>query len=158
MRKQILIFAAVIIVVLALVSMAMAADPIVGTWKLNVAKSKVSDPSMMNKSEIITNVAQENGLKFTIDGVDAKGKAYHVTWSGKYDGRDYPQTGSQDVDMTAAKKIDANTFIFMDKKAGKEDVTWRTTVSKDGKVMTIAGKGKDAKGQEWSVTAVYDKQ
>ncbi len=35
--------------------------------------------------------------------------------------------------------------------------TYRTTISKDGKTMTIKGKGKDAKGQEWNYTFILDK-
>ncbi len=136
-----------------------AADPFIGTWKMNIAKSKASDPSMMPKNETVKNVAQENGFfKTTFDGVDATGKAYHIEWSGKYDGKDYPATGDPNVDMSAAKKVDANTVVAVDKKAGKEVATWRVTVSKDGKIETVAGKGKDAKGQAYTMDLVYDKQ
>jgi hypothetical protein len=135
-----------------------ADDPFVGTWKMNVAKSKASVPGMLPKSETSKGEAQGDIYKWTFDGVDAQGKAYHVEWSGKSDGKDYPVTGNPTTDMSSGKQIDANTLMSVRKKAGKEAGTFRVTVSKDGKVLTAAGKGKDEKGQEWSLTAVYDKQ
>jgi hypothetical protein len=60
--------------------------------------------------------------------------------------------------MVAIKKVDANTVVVVAKKAGKEVGNWRVTVSKDGKTYTMVGKAKDAKGQEYSGTFVYDKQ
>ncbi len=144
--------------VMAVATVALAADPFVGTWKLNVAKSKASDPTMMSKREIIKIEALDNGLKFTLDGVDFYGKAYHSESSEKYDGKDYPFSGNQDADTSAIKKVDANTVVTMWKKAGKEVATWRVTVSKDGKTQTVSGKMKGAKGHEVTFDLVYDKQ
>ena len=144
--------------VLALATMVMAADPFVGTWKLNLAKSKVSDPSMMPKSEILKNVAQGDSIKTTVDGVDAKGKTYHQEYSGKWDGKDYAVAGDPAADMLAVKMVDENTIVGLAKKAGKEVENWQCTISKDEKTMNLVGKGKDEKGQKYSFTSVYDKQ
>jgi hypothetical protein len=152
MRKAMLLLA-----LFGLVGTLWAADPFVGTWKLNVAKSKASDPSQMPKNEIAKFVAQENGLKYVFDGADVRGK-YHLAWSGKYDGKDYPLAGAFWADTSALKKVDTNTVVFVDKKAGKEAMTWHMTVSKDGKTQTVVGKGKDEKGQELTFNLVYDKQ
>jgi hypothetical protein len=152
MRKALLLLA-----VFGLVGTLWAADPLVGTWKLNVAKSKASDPSMMPKNETIKYLAQENGLKVIVDGFEARGK-YHIVWSGKYDGKDYPYTGNLDADTSAMRKVDTNIVVFVDKKAGKEVVTWRLTTSKDGKTYILAAKGKDAKGQAFTMDLIYDKQ
>jgi hypothetical protein len=153
MRKAMLLLA-----VLGFFSLAWATDPFVGTWKLNATKSKASDPSLMHKSETMKIVAQENGGIYTFDGVDAEGKAFHGVWSGKYDGKDYPFTGNPDTDMTAAKKISLTTLEFLYRKNGKEVANWRLTISKDGKTMTATGKGKDAKGQDFTKDLVFDKQ
>jgi steroid delta-isomerase-like uncharacterized protein len=137
---------------------AMAADPFVGTWKMNVAKSKTTDPSAMPKSETAKVEAVDNGLKVTIEGVGADGKAYHFEYSAKYDGKDYPITGYSAADTIAQKKIDPNSYELMAKKAGKEVERWRVAISNDGKTQTLAGKGTNAKGQEYKATFVYDKQ
>ena len=154
MRKVMLLLA-----VFGLVGLLCAADnPWTGTWKLNLAKSKISDPSMMPKSETIKVVAQGNDMKTTVDGVDAQGKAFHSAWSGKWDGKNYPVTGDPDIDMSAIAQIDTNTITVVNKKAGKEVISYRVTLSKDRKTQTVVAKTKDAKGQEVNITAVYDKQ
>ena len=66
---------------------AQAADPLIGTWKLDVAKSKFN-PGPAAKSSIAVFAAQGTGLKVSIDGVsgtDAKsadGKTLTVTQTG----------------------------------------------------------------------------
>ena len=144
--------------VFALVGSLWAEDPFVGTWKLNVAKSKASDPSWLPKSEIMRTEALDNGIRNTRERVDADGQAYHYTWSPKYDGKDYAIRGNPEADTSAIKKIDANTVVEVWKKAGKEVATWRVTVSKDGKTHTVVGKMRDAQGQEITVDYFYDKQ
>jgi hypothetical protein len=133
---------------LALVTIAVAADPLVGTWKLNLEKSKFNPPSSAPKSEILKIIAQDGGLKWTSDTVDAAGKATKGEWSGKYDGKDYALTENADVDTIAAKKINANTFESVSKKGGKVVGTGRGAVSKDGKTLTLASKTTNAQGQE----------
>ncbi len=133
-----------------------AADPFVGTWKLNLAKSKL--PSPAPKSQIFKCEAQGDTFKWSFDLVEADGKVIHSEWSGKYDGKDYPVKGDPTVDVTAIKKTGANSIEDIDKKAGKEVGRYQVTVSKDGKTMTANGTFKDAKGQETTVIMVADKQ
>ena len=80
MRMRRLTLLAIMVAVSALVlgSIAEAADNQVGTWKLNVAKSKYS-PGPPPKEGTLTVEAIPNGLKITIHGTDAEGKP--VTWS-----------------------------------------------------------------------------
>jgi len=158
MRKRSLVIVATIVLVLALATMVLAADPFVGTWKLNVAKSKATDPSAMPQSETFKAEALDNGQKTTVDGLDANGKTYHFEFSIKYDGKDYPVTGYPLADTFAQKKIDANTLELVAKKAGKEVERWRFIVSKDGKTETSTGKGMTEKGKAYNGTFVYDKQ
>jgi hypothetical protein len=143
--------------VLALAVIAMAADPHVGTWKLNVAKSKINS-GQPDKSGTVQCEAQDNGVKMVGDSVDAEGKAAHSEFAAKYDGKDYPFTGDSDIDTISLKRIDANTWAEVLKKSGKEVLSGRNAVSKDGKTMTRTFKGKNDKGQEFNNTAVYDKQ
>ena len=113
---------------------------------------------MLPKNEIIKNEGLDNGLKTNYDGVDAVGKPYHVAWSGKYDGKEYPMTGDPNRDMCSGKKIDSNIGEFIYKKAGKEVATFRCTISKDGKTSNCIGKVKDTKGQDATMEVVYEKQ
>ena len=64
-----------------------AADPFIGTWKLNVAKSKAPDPSLLPKSEVFKNVAQGNLIKTMFDGVESQGKSFHSEGVGEWNGK-----------------------------------------------------------------------
>jgi hypothetical protein len=85
-----LMLLAITVAVSALIlgGIAQAADNQAGTWKLNVAKSKYS-PGPAPKDGTLTIESQADGLKFTIHGTDAEGKAVHFEMSPKYDGKDY---------------------------------------------------------------------
>jgi hypothetical protein len=157
-RSLVISVATIFLVVLALSTTALAGDPHVGTWKLNLAKSKYNPPSSAPKSATMTFTAQENGVKCISEGVEADGKAYHAEFATKYDGKDYAYTGSPDVDTLAYTKIDANTLDWVTKKAGKIVGSGKSVVSKDGKTRTVTAKEKDAKGLDTTRTSVYEKQ
>src|SRR5687767_9628439 len=104
-------------------------DPAVGTWKLNVEKSKYS-PGPAPKSQTLKFEAWDGGLKLTADGVDSEGKPTHAEYAAKFDGKDYPFTGSPNADAIALKRIDDYTIEATWKKGGKVTITARTTISK----------------------------
>ena len=72
---------------------AQAADPLVGTWKLDVAESKFS-PGPPPKSITVTFEPAGEGVKVTADVVGADDKPTHTTYTGNYDGKDYPITAA----------------------------------------------------------------
>src|SRR5215813_596879 len=132
-------------------------DPHIGTWKLNLAKSKYS-PGPPPKSQTATFEAAGQGVKVTAKITDAEGKTVDFQFTANYDGKDYPVTGNPDVDATALKRIDANTVEFTRKKAGKVVATATSVISKDGKTRTLTEKGVNAKGEKVSNTLVFDRQ
>jgi hypothetical protein len=87
----------------AMGAVAMAADVTAGTWKLNAAKSKYS-PATPRYETVTIETAGDN-MKVTLDGTDSAGKKVHAEWTGKYDGKDYPVTGSPDIETLAYKKV-----------------------------------------------------
>ena len=132
-------------------------DPAVGTWKLNTAKSRYS-PGPAPKSNLVTIVAVENGLKITGQGTDADGKPTSLSYTVTYDGKDKPVTGSPDYDSTSGKKIDANTTELTRKKEGKTVQTATRKISADGKTMTVTSRGKTPSGKPLNNVAVFEKQ
>lgn len=153
--------AAVLSVVVAGVSgiqlIAQATDPVVGSWELNVAKSKFS-PGPAPKSETRTYVVSGQEIKGTAKGVDSEGKAVAVEWTLVEDGTDRPVMGSPDLDMLSIKRIDSHSVESTHKRAGKVVATARRTVSKDGKTLTITTKGTNAKGQAINNVQVFEKR
>src|ERR1700680_5202157 len=86
---------------------ATAADPAVGTWKLNVEKSKFSASGAL-KSQTRAYVQTDGGLKLTFSGVAADGAAVSGDSTYKYDGKDYPISGSNDYDTLAVKRVNSH--------------------------------------------------
>jgi hypothetical protein len=132
-------------------------DPSIGTWKLNLAKSKFS-PGPPPKDQTLTYEAVGEGIKLTVKGTDGEGKPIDSQYTANFDGKDYPVTGNPNWDTVSLKRIDAYTVEFTRKKAGKVVGTGTNVVSKDGKTRTITAEGVNAKGEKTSSTAVYDKQ
>lgn len=133
-----------------------AADPFIGTWKMNPAKSKFTNTTF--KSFTMTTEAQGNGIKWVQDMVVADGKAVHRSWAGKYDGKDYPVVGDPTVDTSSIIKTNPNTVKYTFKKNGKEVDSGQAVVSKDGKTITDVGGEKDANGQAFSYSLFTEKQ
>ena len=66
----------------------LAADPQVGTWKLNELKSKIMPDTLKNTQVVYSSTLGQ--VKVKSDGIDANGKPIHVEWSGKLDGKIIP--------------------------------------------------------------------
>ena len=158
MRKSLLMvsLAACCVMVLSS-SVALAADNWLGTWKVDLAKSKYS-PGPAPKSYILKFEATPVGIQFTGDGVDADGKASHSMFLSKFDGKDVPYKGNPDADTASPRKIDDNNYDNTWKKGGKEKITAMVAVSADGKTMTITQTGTNAKGEAVNHSIVYNKQ
>ena len=135
---------------------ALAADPIVGTWKLNVAKSKFSSGQELKAS---TRVYTEANGVYTLDqkvmGADGKEMSYRVQYR---DGKDMKQEMGGAVDTTHAKMVDANTWDFDLKKEGKVLGHVHRVVSADGKTLTVHNTGMMISGVTGDQTLVFDKQ
>jgi len=138
-------------------SVALAAENWLGTWKLNLAKSKYS-PGPAPKSLTLKFETTADGIKLTSDGVDSDGKPTHGEYVSKFDGKDVPWTGNPDADTASATKIDDNSYENVWKKDGKPTITAKAIVSKDGKTITTVLKGTNAKGQTVDNAVVYDRQ
>ena len=74
------------------VALCLAADPNMGTWKLNEAQVEVQRRARRRTTRSSMRPAGDM-VKVTVDGIDKDGKAVHNVWTGKFDGKDYPVTG-----------------------------------------------------------------
>src|SRR5713101_1796047 len=87
---------------------AQASDPRVGTWKLNVTKSKVS-PGPPPKALTVKVEPSGQGEKVTTEGVNAEGGNTATQYTANFDGKDSPLTGSPNADTVSLKRIDVRT-------------------------------------------------
>src|ERR1700712_403249 len=139
-------------------------DPWIGTWKLNIEKSK-ADPGPLPKSQTIRIEPVAGGAqKHTFDIVDAKGQTLHNERTTKYDGAPVAIEGSVLPPTTDAKvtqtfrRLDDRSFEVTNIVDGKPTVTTRVVVSPDGKTMTTSATGTDAQGRKVTNASVYEKQ
>jgi hypothetical protein len=137
-------------------SLALAGDNWVGTWKLNLAKSKYSGAAP--KAQTLTFEATPEGIKLVSEGVNAEGQAIKGGYSSKFDGKEVAMAGNANADTSAPRKINDNSYENTWKKAGKVTITTKGVVSADGKTLTITQTGTDAQGRPVNSTAVYEKQ
>ena len=129
----------------------------VGTWKLNLAKSKFQQ-GLTPKSTTLTYEAVGQGIKVTVDTVPADGAPIHYAYTANYDGKDNPVVGNPDADMSARTRVNATTTKLVNKRGGKVTSTVTLVTSSDGKTLTITTTGTDSKGRKNDSVAVYDKQ
>jgi hypothetical protein len=134
----------------------LADNPHMGTWKLNEAKSKISPGALKNNTVVYEDAG--DSVKVTVDGVDGDGNPSHSEWTGKFDGKFYPVTGDPTSDMRSYRKINNHTLALTGKNGRKITITGRIIVSAFGRTRTVTTTGTDAKGKRFSTKAVYDKQ
>jgi hypothetical protein len=136
---------------------AQAPDPLVGTWKLDVAKSTYK-PGPAPKSATVVIEAAGKGIKVAIDAVMGDGAPLKWSYASARDGKDSPVTGNPNYDTANATQTSPTEGTIVYKKGGKDVVTAKTSVSKDGKMLTVTSTGTDPKGQAMHNVAHYTKQ
>ena len=151
-----IIFGSIFVLTLSVANSAPPDDPVLGTWKLNVEKSEFK-PGPGWQSQIREYQITSAGVSVTWTGVGAKGERVQVRYTYKYDGRDYPMTGSASYDTLNALRVDALTVKSEEKRNGKTVGIAVRTVSPDGKVLTITDEGTNRKGQSFSQALVFDR-
>jgi hypothetical protein len=135
---------------------AQAPDPLVGTWKLDLAKSSYK-PGPAPKSGTLVIDAAGKGLKVAVDIVGADGASTKWGYTTQRDGKDAPVTGNPAYDTVNVTQTSPTDGTVVYKKGGKLVVTAKTSVSKDGKTLTVTYTGTDAKGQAINNVSVFDK-
>ena len=126
-----------------------AGDLKIGKWKLRV------DPPAHGTREY-----EDRGDGVTVStrqGVNARGQEYFSSYAAKVDGKEYPREvrGSNAINTIAFTRVDGDTVAFTLRENGKVTATGTTSVSKDGKVLTVTTKGVNSSGQ--GNAEIYDR-
>lgn len=139
-------------------------NPAIGTWKLNVAKSKFS-PGPSPKSATLVIEAQGDSIKTTLEEIESDDRHVGYEYTATFDdGKDYLVSGSSrperlgGAETVALRRSGSHAYGGQFKKSGQIVMTNRTVVSKDSKTLTITANGADPKGQPISLMTVWDKQ
>ena len=146
-------------VVVAGTLMAQIKPSFVGTWKLNLAKSKY-EGTQAPKALTRTVTAEGTGLKYSFEGEAADGSKISYGFTTKLDGSDSAVSGvgtPGGADTVALQRTSAHKMTGVLKKGGAKIGTVSTAISPDGKTVTVNTKAK-IDGKEVKTEQVYDKQ
>jgi hypothetical protein len=144
--------------VLGATALAQSSNSEVGTWRLNLAKSKYSR-DRAPKTITLKIESAGAGIKTIVDGVSGDGTVRHYEFTASYDGKDKPLIGnSANGDMIALTRISATSTQAVTKHGGQVAVTMTWVVSSDAQSLTITSTGTNVFGQAVNSVAVYDKQ
>ena len=133
-----------------------ANDPRIGSWKLNVAKSKFNG----TPPKSITRVYEDRGggiVLSTITTTPPSGAANVLFVLYRIDGKEYPQVprGAETTNTVTQRLVDAHTVEAVTKRDGKVVGGFTQAVSADGKTLTYTP--KDAQGQPIGVQ-IFERQ
>jgi hypothetical protein len=132
-------------------------DPVVGTWTLNLAKSTFPKGEAP-QSQTRTYTQSADGTSLEVAGVAADGSSIAQKSTFKYDGKDYPFSGSPDYDVLALKRVNNSTVNSTMKLGGKKIGTTVRSISDHGKKLTLKTDAKHVKGRMFHQVAVFDRQ
>ena len=152
-----LILGALLVICTATANSATDTDPIVGTWKLNLARSVFAGiPPLKSQVRTYSGSAQKLTLKMVTVSAEGKETATHTTY--QLDGKYYPSMGNLDFDSLSGVQIDRNTAEFTLRRSGKQVGKIRRAVSNDGRTLTINYVITNSDGIQTSALTLFDKQ
>jgi len=131
----------------------------VGTWKANVATSKVDPAGPPPPTSLTVTVDIVNGVaRLTGDLVNAQGQKSHQVNLVTFDGNEHPLVGEAQPTTRTYKWVDDRTFEWVTKVNGQVTGTTRDVLSRDGKTATVTTTGKNPQGKAFKAVTLFEKQ
>ena len=138
------------LMILGTILLAVTGADFTGTWKLNLAKSKLRNDLASETMKI--EQTGPNTYRTTVDIVLKSGQKEHQEINRICDGEEHPSTGvgfKQEGAAEICEQMSSSRKVTQ-KRDGKAVSEFTSTVSGDGKVMTNVWKGDE--------TRVFDRQ
>jgi hypothetical protein len=161
---------AILVLVLGAATLPAAAQApaILGTWKLNVAASRLPGPPPQTHVRRYY-LAPDGTLVGLAVVVDASGKPDFLQFAAKDDGKDYPELdsrflaalqidGSQTPRTYSETPLDERTVAWTDKYEGRVIASGKKWVSEDGQTLSFTARATNPRGEEVELLFVFDRQ
>jgi hypothetical protein len=133
------------------------AAPWAGTWRLDPARSTERPGRAPYARTTLRIEPHDDGWLVAYDMVGTRGGRTHIEWRGRFDGKDYPVQGVDDVMTNAYRPIDERSYEIAVKLDGRAVATTRVSVSPDGATLTAVTVERD-ESRVVTTTAVYARQ
>jgi hypothetical protein len=132
----------------------------VGTWKLNVQKSQFPAGA---EPQGDTRVYEDRGdgvIMSTHASVNHQGKESLTIYAAKFDGKEYPVVtrGSGALSTIAFHVIDDYSEAFVLTRDGRVAVRGTTSISQDGRTLTMTLDTTNTERKTGHIVDVYEKQ
>ena len=127
-------------------------NPRFGKWKL---KSDAPAPA----SNVMTyGPSGADGMKVTIDAVNARGEKSQWWYVTEFDGKDMPVTGNAGTSHAAVRKINDRITEIINKKDGRVTQVLTNVLSPDGNTIAVMYMRDDGSGRTTNVSfATYER-
>ena len=97
------------------------------------------------------------GWTITVDAVGPDGQPQRWGYTSTFDGSENPVSGNPNIDAAVFRSTETGGIVEY-KKGGQVVSTTSSTISDDGKTMTVTVKVPAAQGKEVTIVSVYDRQ
>lgn len=135
----------------------MAADLLTGKWHINTAKSKYGSGNGPARHDLEFALVP-GGIRYASNGVDSKGAAFSSAYTAKFDGKEYPVSGSKKWAPVVVKRVDERTIQSSYLLHGKVQATAVSAVSADGRTLTVTTTGTAGAGKSYENVGVYERR
>ena len=122
-------------------ALAAAQGPELGVWQMNPARSSF-EPGPAPQRMTATYESIGVGVRSRIEGIDAKGKPFVITYTAYMDGKEWPLTGSAIANTVSHRRIDAATVERIDRMDGRRVQVVMRVLSPDGREAMVIEKGR----------------
>jgi len=134
-----------------------AADPFVGTWKMNPAKTKFK-VGAAPKEQTVTITEAGSDFNVKVAGIAADGSKLSMSYSVPVAGGPGKFLEAAAYEGVAGKRLGPSERAMSYTKGGKTVYTTHSKLSADGNSLSVTSKGLNPTGKEVAGTVVYDKQ
>jgi hypothetical protein len=124
-----------------------AADPFVGTWKMNPAKTKYK-VGTAPKEQTVTITEVGSDLNVSVAGTAADGSKISVTYTVPAAGGTGKMGESSYYDGISGKRIGPNERVMSYMKGGKAIYTAHSKIATDGNSLSVTSKGVNPLGPD----------
>ena len=134
-----------------------AADPFVGTWKMNPTKTKYK-VGTAPKEQTVTITEAGSDLNVKVAGTAADGSKISVNYTVPSSGGTGKMVEPSSYDGISATRMGPNEREMSYMKGGKVVYTAHSKLSTGGNSLLVSSKGLNPLGQTVDANVVYDKQ
>jgi hypothetical protein len=125
-----------------------------GTWQLN---REQSDIPPVTKSQVLVIETDGVFVRMRETLVNDKGETLAISFNGKFDGHDYPVSGTSFADTVSYRLLAPNTVEGVAKKDGVVVVKETAVLSDDGKTVRVTYVSFDGEGNSLTSHGLFER-